>query len=268
MVFVVSEQVRAKCLDYDVHIKPGAQFGFDGATSIAVEAPADIMSGTFDIDLLAAFSFIGDLEPRQCSLFRHVNLIGRFCSIAGGVAAGPAEHPIDWVSTHSLFCNGRRHWAAGKAFRERNPRQIELASEKYVAEVHDAHPKIQIGNDVWIGEGVFIRRGVSIGDGAIIASHAVVSRDVPPYAIVGGVPAKIIRYRFEPAVIEELLALQWWQYGLSAMDGVCWTDMDLALWQIGKNIEEGRAEPYVAPILNITANEVDVLTPADRSHAA
>ena len=67
-----------------------------------------------------------------------------------------------------------------------------------------------IGNDVWIGEGVTIKGGVTIGDGAVLAMNACVTRDVPPYAIVGGVPAKIIRYRFDNNIIQGLLSIRWW----------------------------------------------------------
>ena len=67
-----------------------------------------------------------------------------------------------------------------------------------------------IGNDVWIGEDVKLKGGVTIGDGAIVAMGAVVTKDVPPYAIVGGVPAKIIRYRFSKEVIDELMRIRWW----------------------------------------------------------
>lgn len=71
---------------------------------------------------------------------------------------------------------------------------------------------IEIGNDVWIGDNVTIKNGVKIGDGAVIGACALVTKDIPPYAIVGGVPAKIIKYRFEEKIINELLELKWWNF--------------------------------------------------------
>jgi virginiamycin A acetyltransferase len=71
---------------------------------------------------------------------------------------------------------------------------------------------VDIGNDVWIGRGAMIMSGVVIGDGAVVAARAVVNRDVPPYAIVGGVPAKTIRYRFSGEIIDKLLIAQWWRW--------------------------------------------------------
>lgn len=100
---------------------------------------------------------------------------------------------------------------------------------------------------MWIGEGVFIRRGVTIGDGAVVGSRAVVTTDVPPYAIVGGTPARVIRYRFADTAIERLLASQWWAYGLNALDGVDYTDIDRALDRIEENIADG-AELYTGAI--------------------
>ena len=120
--------------------------------------------------------------------------IGRFCSIADGCSIGMPSHPTDMMSTSPVFLEGR------------NPLRANLASFRY-----ENCPRTVIGNDVWIGTDAKIKSGLSIGDGAIIAAGAVVTKDVEPYAIVGGVPAKTIRYRFPKETIELLLNKKWWE---------------------------------------------------------
>ena len=90
--------------------------------------------------------------------------------------------------------------------------RVQLAQGANVASAWDSKGDIVLGNDVWVGFEAVILAGVTIGDGAIIGARAVVTRDVPPYAIVGGVPARLIRRRFDEATIESLLALQWWDW--------------------------------------------------------
>lgn len=125
-------------------------------------------------------------------------VIGKFCSIACGTKFifNCANHTLKSLSTYTfpLF------------FEEWDLPKSELAS------AWDNKGDIIIGNDVWIGYDAVIMAGVTIGDGAIIGTRAVVTKDVAPYSIVGGVPAREIRKRFAPDVIERLRALQWWSW--------------------------------------------------------
>jgi acetyltransferase-like isoleucine patch superfamily enzyme len=123
--------------------------------------------------------------------------IGSFCSIAAEVVIfGGGEHRADWVTTFPMRI----------AFGD------PLADK-------DGHPaskgQTKIGSDVWIGFRAMLLSGVTIGDGAVVGAGAVVAADVPPYAIVAGNPAKVIRYRFEPNVIQKLLELRWWEWDIN-----------------------------------------------------
>lgn len=119
--------------------------------------------------------------------------IGRFCSIARRVTIGVSGHDYTMVTTHPFILDPSYGICT------------EPGSEA------QSGPPI-IGNDVWIGMGAFVMRGVTIGDGAVIAANAVVVSDVAPYSIVGGIPAKHIKYRFTPTVITALLDIQWWNW--------------------------------------------------------
>lgn len=121
--------------------------------------------------------------------------IGAFCSIACDVYIGLAGHTLSMLSTSPIFTepsNGTGHsWTDTTRFAHLNKRTV-------------------VGNDVWIGHGAKIMSGVTVGDGAVVAAGAVVTHDVSPYEIVGGVPAKVIRKRFTQNIIEDLLNAEWW----------------------------------------------------------
>jgi acetyltransferase-like isoleucine patch superfamily enzyme len=126
--------------------------------------------------------------------------IGKFCSIGGHVKIGLGIHPSrDFVSTHPIFYSTRKQ------------SQISFVKQSFFEETQD----VIIGNDVWIGSNVIILDGVEIGNGAIISAGAVVNKNVPPYSIYGGVPAKLIKYRFDEGEIIFLQNLKWWDKDLT-----------------------------------------------------
>lgn len=120
--------------------------------------------------------------------------IGAFCSISDHVFIGGAEHPMDWVSMSPAFQNVS-HSGPTKRFAK-----------------FDMPPtqKTIVGSDVWIGHGAVVKQGVTVGHGAVVAAGAVVVKNVPPFAVVGGVPAKVIKYRFDEETIKRILQIDWW----------------------------------------------------------
>ena len=129
--------------------------------------------------------------------------IGRYCSIGPHCSIGLDRHPLEWVSTSPFPYSNRGAAPDWQAFKSR-------------FEFEGFPQMISIGHDVWIGTRVVVANSepISIGTGSVIASGAVVTRDVPPYAIVVGAPATVLRYRFEEEVRAALLETEWWEYDI------------------------------------------------------
>lgn len=120
--------------------------------------------------------------------------IGKYCSIGPDLSCGWGIHPLNGISTSPMF------YSTGK----QNGRTLVTSN------TFNERERIYIGHDVFIGRNVIILDGMKIGDGAVIGAGAVVSKNIPPYAIAVGSPIKVVKYRFDPGVIEQLLILQWW----------------------------------------------------------
>ena len=186
---------------------------------------------------MGLFSYVGpQSELRSCS-------IGRFCSIAANVAIGPAEHPVDWVTSHPVGYAGMKHFKDSPLWQlfEGEPRRFEGNGGE-----------TKIGHDVWIGRNVVIRQGVVIGDGAIIAANSFVNKDVAPYSIVGGSPAKVIRMRHSDVLIERLLAARWWDWAIEAKkNGLDYRQPEQFVNRLEELLQKGMLMPLRAPVLEL-----------------
>lgn len=148
-----------------------------------VEAGSSLYSSSMD-----RYSFCG----YDCELY-HVE-VGSFTSIASRVVIGGARHPMEWVGMSPVFYKGRD------------------SIRKKFSEYPLSTPAVtRIGSDVWIGDSAIVLSGVSIGNGAVVGAGSVVTKDVPPYGIAAGNPARLIRYRFDEATISELQEIRWWE---------------------------------------------------------
>ena len=129
--------------------------------------------------------------------------IGKFANIAAFTRIGPTDHPMAQPSLHHFLYRSADYWDDAEpdaAFFEKRASRV-------------AH----IGHDTWVGHGAVIRPEVRIGDGAVVASMAVVTKDVAPYTVVAGIPAKPIKQRFSPDIAQRLIALAWWDWPHSAL---------------------------------------------------
>lgn len=149
-----------------------------------IESGSSVVNSQID-----RYSFCGyDCQIINCK-------IGAFCSIANNVVIGGAMHPAEWVSTSPVFYEGRDSVKRKFSIHKRNPDKTTV-----------------IEPDVWIGQNAVIKQGLIIGVGAIIGMGSVVTKNVEPYTIVAGNPAKNIRKRFDDNIIEKLIESRWWEF--------------------------------------------------------
>ena len=174
--------------------------------------------------------------------------IGRYTSIGEEVQVGRASHPTTWVSTSPFFYLSRPLFDIGDVF-EGHEEYERYGAPQRPGVVSTSFKPVRIGNDVYIGHGAMIMPGVTIGDGAIVAANAVVTKNVPPYAIVGGNPARLIRFRLEPIIFAQLLHLQWWRFAPWQLKQVDFSDPHSAIADI--KVVEREQQPYTPRIVAI-----------------
>jgi len=218
-------------------------FSFNGVASgsfalspeLHIETPANVNAE------------LGLTYPLRIGAFTHLNggfiqnvTIGRYCSFARDVKIGHGFHPMNWLSVSPLQYNpSYRNWPCASGL----PPMTDIT--RFQWEKHTI-----IGSDVWLGNGVFVQDGVTIGDGAIVGSSAVVTRDVAPYAVVVGCPARQIRMRFPDIIVERLLRLKWWRYLMSDFGQLDFSDIHQALERIESLLSTGKIKEYQPEIID------------------
>ncbi|GEO99948.1 CatB-related O-acetyltransferase [Methylobacterium haplocladii] len=171
--------------------------------------------------------------------------IGRYVSIGEEVQVGRHGHPTHWASTSPVF-----YQPHAMVFDAAAP-VVDVSPADFASgePIHDIETTT-IGNDVWIGHGAFILPGVTIGDGAVIGARSVVTRDVPPYAVVAGSPAVVRRLRFPEPVIERMLRLRWWRFAYWDLKGSPVADPTAFCDAVERAIDSGLA-PYAPECVSI-----------------
>jgi len=229
---MLDEKIRAELRKDGIKVSKTINLG--DRINLECETPISLDGSIAMRGKIGAYTYIRN----DCRLSPGTSSIGRYCSIAPDVTIGDGDHPIDWFSTHP-FQWGETHLLPKE-------RQEELRREIPVKR------KIKIGHDVWIGSSAIVTRGVHIGNGAIIAAGAVVTKDVPPYAIVGGVPAKIIKFRFSDEIIERFRKLRWWQYDLPQVKDLDFSNVNICLDKLEKMKSESILPVLTTSIIVIT----------------
>lgn len=220
----MSDQLKDQLYKVGVRTTSGANFS--RKAKFIFEPPLTLANTIFHTGTnIGAYTYMrgGDIYS--------LKKIGRFCSLAPGFNIGASNHPTNFLSTHP-FQYGASGFSYWHKFRDFDHNGLTMPPEA----VKEAPI---IGNDVWLGGGVTICKGVSIGDGAVVAAGSVVTKDVPPYAIVGGVPAKIIKFRFSDEIIRELISLKWWNFEPVSMQGIKFDQIKVAIRELNERKARG-----------------------------
>lgn len=198
---------RRRQSDYVKRIKVGRKVSI---REDSVVEPFSTLAEGYQMPAMGAFTELASPFPAKTRF-------GRYCSVGEGVTFVGYRHPIEAASSSSVFLNPHREFVTG--YQEARAAQTGVRPEMtapLVAPQPHRGPLI-IGHDVWIGDNAVMRGGIAIGDGAVIAGGAVVTRDVPAYAVVAGSPARVVKYRFDPDMQEALQRARWWEIELDTL---------------------------------------------------
>lgn len=204
------------------------------APGSSVEWPTSVMAKVTQ----GAFLEVGAFSNLSGGSLNNIR-VGRYCSIAHGAVTGSHEHPTNWLTTsRTAYVPHVNGW--DKLLRGEVAQELRHIKRPYA----DSCPNTTLGHDVWIGQDAYIKAGVTIGHGAIVGARATVVKDVPPYAIVAGTPAKVLRYRFSDEIIARLLALKWWDYCIYDFYGAPLDDIERALDVMEDLIDQHKVQPF------------------------
>ncbi len=258
-MIVLSKSIKLKDGKTAVTVSESPQLGTWGLHKrTVIEAPVYLGRSQIDTGYIGAFTQINmrAVKAPTTNSCIECQSIGRYCSIAHAVNVGMGGHSTTFLSSSTLFKFNKNAEAFTPFLENRNFDWENSMREKNISSWKKPLPKI--GNDVWIGFGATVLNGVTIGDGAIIAAGAVVTKDVPPYTIVGGSPARVIRQRFSDAIVERLLKLKWWKYGPDILCGLDISSPENCIDELEARILAGGGTEYKPPcvILDIENNDI------------
>lgn len=199
-----------------------------GETSV-IEQNTGFLRGNF-VFSMGSFSYTWSPLPIDTR-------VGRYTSIARNVTTLGFRHPMEWASTSSFTYDD--DFIIFSSFQESEGTKFQVQKRP------EAELEIVIGHDVWIGTGAVLKPGITIGHGSVIAANSVVVKDVPPYSVVGGNPARIIKQRFDNNIINRMLDIAWWDYKYTDFADVDIKDPAQFCKEIRRRINSGDIKKFI-----------------------